>query len=112
MAPTVAASITKTEATADRVKSEPDTVSDLDQAPLALTDDQLGAIMRLAAPLQPQCRDAFLRILAHELRDKRDVGDGELHRIAAEVIKSYRLFDPPISSAPVGRSRGSKGATG
>jgi hypothetical protein len=80
-----------------------------DQAPLGLTDDQLGAIMRLATPLQPQCRDAFLRILAHELRDKRDVGDGELHRIAAEVIRGYRLFDPPISTTPVGRSRGDSG---
>jgi hypothetical protein len=64
-------------------------------APLALTDAQLDALMRLATPLQPHCRDAFLRILAHELRGKRDVGDGELHRIAAEVIKRYSLFDPP-----------------
>ena len=63
--------------------------------PIALTDEQLTELMRLAQPLQPQCRDAFLRILAHELRDRVDVGDGELHRIAREVIKSYQLFDPP-----------------
>ena len=87
MASTAAAHITKSEAA---VEAPP-----LPSRPLRLSDDQLGAIMRLAAPLQPQCRDVFLRILAHELRDRRDVGDGELHRIAAEVIKSYRLFDPP-----------------
>jgi len=86
MASTAAAHITKSEAA---VEAPP-----LPSRPLRLSDDQLGAIMRLAAPLQPQCRDVFLRILAHELRDRRDVGDGELHRIAAEVIKSYRLFDP------------------
>jgi hypothetical protein len=63
--------------------------------PLRLSDDQLTAVMRLAQPLQPQCRDAFLRILAHELRGRIDVGDGELHRVARDVIKSYRLFDAP-----------------
>jgi hypothetical protein len=63
--------------------------------PLRLSDDQLDALMRLAKPLQPRCRDAFLRILAYVLRDRRDVGDGELHRIASEVIRSNRLFDAP-----------------
>ena len=63
--------------------------------PLALTDNQLDTVLRLAKPLHPACRDAFLRILAHELRDRRDVGDGELHRIASETIKANRLFDPP-----------------
>jgi hypothetical protein len=32
--------------------------------PLALTDSQLDQIMRLAQPLHPVARDAFLRILA------------------------------------------------
>jgi hypothetical protein len=26
---------------------------------------------------------------------RRDIGDGELHRVAVETIKSYRLFDAP-----------------
>jgi hypothetical protein len=51
--------------------------------------------MRLAQPLAPPCRAALLRILAHQLRGRRDVGDGELHRIARMIIKDNRLFDPP-----------------
>jgi hypothetical protein len=46
-------------------------------------------------PLALHCRDALLRILAYELRGRRDVGDGELHRIARTIIKDNRLFDPP-----------------
>ena len=49
--------------------------------------------MRLCQPLALSCRDALLRILAHELRGRRDVGDGELHRIARTIIKENRLFD-------------------
>jgi hypothetical protein len=51
--------------------------------------------MRLCRPLTLSCRDALLRILAHELRGRRDVGDGELHRIARDIIRVNRLFDPP-----------------
>jgi hypothetical protein len=62
---------------------------------LRLTDDQLTEVMRLCQPLALRCRDALLRILAHELRGRRDVGDGELHRIARTIIKDNCLFDPP-----------------
>ena len=51
--------------------------------------------MRLCRPLDLPCRDVLLRILAHELRGRHDVGDGELHRIARTIIKDNRLFDPP-----------------
>jgi hypothetical protein len=74
--------------------------------PLCLSDSQMDALLRLAAPLAPHCRDAFLRILAHQLRDRADVGDGELHRIAREIIKSYRLFDPPAQSENSSRAYG------
>jgi hypothetical protein len=53
--------------------------------PLRLSDTQLDEIMRLCQPLALHCRDALLRILAHELRGRRDVGDGELHRIAGDA---------------------------
>jgi hypothetical protein len=56
--------------------------------------------MRLCQPLALSCRDALLRILAHELRGRRDVGDGELHRIARTIIKENRLFDPPLETEP------------
>jgi hypothetical protein len=51
--------------------------------------------LRLCQPLALHCRDALLRILAHELRGRHDVGDGELHRLARTIIKDNRLFDPP-----------------
>ena len=60
-----------------------------------LSDIQLDEIMRLCQPLAPHCRDALLRILAYQLRGHRDVGDGELHRIARTIITDNRLFDPP-----------------
>ena len=63
--------------------------------PLALSDAQLAMVMRLAAPLAPACRDALLRILAHELRGRCDVGDGELYRVARTIIRDNRLFDAP-----------------
>ena len=62
---------------------------------LRLSDTQLDEIMRLCRPLALHCRDALLRILAHELRGRREIGDGELHRIARMIIKDNRLFDPP-----------------
>jgi hypothetical protein len=56
--------------------------------PLALSDQQLDTLMRLAKPLQPKCRAVFMRIVAHVLRDRDAVGDGELHRLASEVIRA------------------------
>ena len=62
---------------------------------LRLSDTQLGEIMRLCQPLALHCRDVLLRILAQEVRDRHEIGDGELHRIARTIIKDNRLFDPP-----------------
>jgi hypothetical protein len=63
--------------------------------PISFTDSQLDELFRLARPLQPQCRIAFMEILADKLRDRVDVGDGELNRIAREVIKANHLFQAP-----------------
>ena len=57
---------------------------------LSLSDAQLATIMRLAEPLMPSCRDALLRILAHELRGRHDVGDGEVHRIVRTIIREAK----------------------
>src|SRR5262249_41949137 len=67
---------------------------------LRLSDSQLDAVMRLCRPLAPPCRDVLLRILAHELRGRRDVGDGELHRLARRIITDNNLFDPPLKTYP------------
>ena len=60
----------------------------------SLTDEQLAMVMRLAKPLAPPCRAALLNILVHELNGRCDVGDGELHRVARNIIKANRLFAP------------------
>jgi hypothetical protein len=62
---------------------------------LRLSDIQLDDMMRLCQPLALHCRDALLRILAYELRGRREVGDGELHRIARTIIRDNHLFDAP-----------------
>jgi hypothetical protein len=68
---------------------------------LRLSDTQLDEIMRLCRPLALHCRDALLRILAHELRGRREIGDGELHRIARTIIKDNRLHASRVR--PCGR---------
>jgi hypothetical protein len=67
---------------------------------LRLSDTQLDEVMRLCQPLVPHCRDVLLRILSHHLRGRRDVGDGELHRLARTIIADNRLFDPPLETEP------------
>jgi hypothetical protein len=80
------------------IRTRPSEQSPADPEPLALqlSDTQLSDLMYLCQPLSPRCRDALLRILAHELRGRRDVGDGELHRVARTIIRENRLFDPPL----------------
>jgi hypothetical protein len=91
----------------ERGRSPPDRgPSSEERLALRLSDDQLDEVMRLCQPLAPHCRDALLRILAHELRGRRDIGDGELHRIARTIIADNRLFDPPLETEPDHRSVG------
>jgi hypothetical protein len=61
--------------------------------PIALTDEQLSAVMRAAAPLLPQDRSAFLEDLARELTALPDIGDGVLHRTIASVQRKH--WSPP-----------------
>src|SRR5215472_9526071 len=69
--------------------------------PLPLTDEQLDAVMRAAAPLQPRDRDPFLRDVANALQG-HEIGPGLLHRIVCECQRKY--WDPPIDgTAGVGK---------
>jgi hypothetical protein len=54
-----------------------------------LSDIQLDEIMRLCQPLAPHCRDALLRILAYQLRGRRDVGDGGKFRPEHELLCGF-----------------------
>lgn len=71
-----------------------------DQPPLALTDLQVTTIMQLARPLAPDQRTAFLEMLAAKLNGRREIGDGELHRLVRTIIRDHNLFDAPLETEP------------
>ena len=60
---------------------------------IALTDDELSAVMDAARPIPPASRDAFLHALAAELAQHPVIGEGLIHRVARDVQRKY--FDPP-----------------
>ena len=67
------------------------------QQPLALTDDQLTAILHGAQPLRPHDRHDFLREVANALANGGGpVGDGDVNRAIRSAQKKF--FDPPILS--------------
>jgi hypothetical protein len=71
--------------------------------PVKLTDDELDAVFRAAAPLAVEDRDQFLCDVAAELRG-REVGPGLVARVCVEVQKRY-LFAPDLSRAAGGTTR-------
>jgi hypothetical protein len=99
MSSSTAALTTNTEATPERVKvgrSGPmDQMSSPASSPLALSDEQLNMVMRLAEPLHPRLRRAFVEHVAVALRGQT-IGDGSLHRACAKVLKE--MFDPPLET--------------
>jgi len=62
--------------------------------PPSFTDSQLDALMRVAAPLHPRDRRAFMEDVAAALNG-HEVGDGNLHRVAIECQRRY--WDPPLT---------------
>ena len=63
--------------------------------PIALTDEQLAAIIRAARPLDVHVRDSFLQEVAAMLANGGGpVGDGDVHRAIRATQRKY--FDPPI----------------
>jgi hypothetical protein len=57
-------------------------------APIALSDSQLDAIVRAAAPLAPADRAKFLEAVAEALRG-RVIGDGTVYLAIAEAQRKY-----------------------
>jgi hypothetical protein len=66
---------------------------------IALSDDQLDAVMRAAAPLAPADRGRFLEAVAARLRG-RVIGDGVVYLAIKEAQRAH--FDPPsrVERAP------------
>jgi hypothetical protein len=67
--------------------------SPMSSKPIALTDDQMDHVLRIAEPLDPQLRSAFLGALAHALQSEPIVGDGLLYRLARELRRQF--WSPP-----------------
>ena len=57
--------------------------------PLSLNDDEYNAVQAAAAPIHPLQRDAFLKALAVELERHPVVGPGLVHRVSAELQKTF-----------------------
>jgi hypothetical protein len=58
-------------------------------SPLSLTDDELTAIMHLAAAVPVEHRDAFLQSLAEALAAYPETGVGVVHREAARLQRDF-----------------------
>ena len=58
--------------------------------PLALSDESLSTLLRLAQPLAPADRSQFLLDVADELRSYPVLGDGLIARVASTVQRRYR----------------------
>jgi hypothetical protein len=56
--------------------------------PLQLSDEQMDALVRIAAPLVPSDRRLFLEDVARALNG-HEVGPGLLHRVAVECQRKY-----------------------
>jgi hypothetical protein len=74
---------------------------------LALTDDQLTIVRRLAEPLQYVQRAGYLERVAQLLREHAEIGDGAVHRAAEQAQKEFRrsatLQDRQVYGGKYGR---------
>jgi hypothetical protein len=66
--------------------------------PLALDDDQLADLMRLAGPIPIEHRDDFLKAVAAALRDT-EPGAGALHRAARALQRRFTTAPPTANTA-------------
>jgi hypothetical protein len=61
--------------------------------PIALSEDQMLAVLAASHPVAPHLRSAFLEHCARELANLPAIGDGVVHRTIVAVQRQY--FDPP-----------------
>jgi hypothetical protein len=61
--------------------------------PISLSESQMAAILRAAAPLRRQDVEDYMRMVAEELRARPMMGDGDVYRAVEAAQREY--FDPP-----------------
>jgi hypothetical protein len=71
--------------------------------PIALSDDELEAVMNAARPLSPLGRDRFLKAVAQAIAELPEIGPGSVHRAIASVWRQH--YDPPDLRTDEPRSR-------
>ncbi len=64
--------------------------------PIPLSDAQFAAVMAAAAPLQLQDVEAYLELVAEQLRARPTIGDGDVHRAVAIAQRAF--FTPPLDT--------------
>jgi hypothetical protein len=73
---------------------------------ISLDDEEMSALLALAAPLPPDRRSAFLESVAAELSKHPVVGAGLVSRIARERQRAFLSSNPmPTLHEPVGATR-------
>jgi hypothetical protein len=70
---------------------------------IALSDESMTTLIRLAEPLPPEDRSRFLVDVAAQLRQQPVLGDGIVTRVAADVQRRY--LRPPDLSRAAGSSK-------
>jgi hypothetical protein len=71
--------------------------------PIALSDDELSAVMIACRQLQPRDRDRFLKGVAQAIAELPERGPGSVHRAITTAWKT--CFDPPDLRTDEPRSR-------
>jgi hypothetical protein len=71
--------------------------------PIALSEDQMLALLAASYPLPPAARSAFLEACAREIANLPELGDGVLHRTIVRVQRIY--FDAPDLARSAGSSK-------
>ena len=71
--------------------------------PIALSDDELGAVLAAARPIPVDRRDSFLKAVTDALAGQSPIGPGTVHRAIVEAQR--RHWDPPDLSHHSGKYR-------
>jgi hypothetical protein len=81
------------EATAMSTTTADETITardaDAPARPLALSDEQMSAILTAAEPLPPDLRSPFLAAVAHALQGREPLGDGLVFRTIRELQREF-----------------------
>jgi hypothetical protein len=62
--------------------------------PVSLSESQMAAVFRCAAPLRREDVASYLHLVAEQLRARPMIGDGDVYRAIGVAQREY--FQPPL----------------